>query len=510
VLITDDKILAVGSASSLSGSWGGPVRSVDLRGRCALPGLCDAHLHLEKYSRSLAQVDCETRGREDCLRRVRERAEHLGPGEWILGHGWNHNDWGSYGTAAELDRVAPGHPVYLTAKSLHAAWVNTPALRTAAISPSTPDPVGGAIQRDDDGAPTGILLEGAMALVGDRIPEPDPASVARDLEAAQAALWQFGITAVHDFDGPRCFRALQILRAEGRLGLHVLKSIPLELLDEAVALGLQSGFGDDWLRLGHVKMFADGALGPRTAAMMQAYDGEPGNTGMGLIDREGVLEAGIRAARGGLPLAIHAIGDRANHEVLEGLAELRRFEHDHGLPRLRHRIEHLQLLHPQDLRRPSELGLVVSMQPIHATSDMPMAVRYWGDRCRFAYAWRTQLDSGALAAFGSDAPVESPNVFLGLHAAVTRRRADGSPGPEGWIPGERIDLASALRAFTEGPATTAGLQGRIGRIAPGAYADLVVLDRDPYDVPPDDLAGLRPAATMVAGRWVYPGEDPGF
>jgi predicted amidohydrolase YtcJ len=349
-----------------------------------------------------------------------------------------------------------------------------------------------------------------MALVGDRIPAASPASIARAIGAAQVALWAFGITAVHDFDGPSCLRALQILRREGSLGLHVLKSIPVELLDQVSAVGLQSGFGDDWLRLGHVKIFADGALGPRTAAMIEPYAGEPGNTGLSLIDREGILEIGIRAARSGLPLAIHAIGDRANHEVLEGLAALRQFEREQSLPTLRHRIEHLQLLHPDDIPRPAQLRLTVSMQPIHSTSDMPMAERYWGERSRFAYGWRSQLESGALAAFGSDAPVESPNPFLGLHAAVTRQRTDGSPGPEGWIPSERIPLEAALQGFTEGPAECADLADRLGRLEAGYFADLIVLDEDPYRLPAADLASLQPRATMVGGRWVYPGGDPGF
>ncbi|HLE22929.1 MAG TPA: amidohydrolase [Anaerolineales bacterium] len=510
LLLLGERVLESGSADDLAAAWTGKLQSIDLQGRTVLPGLCDAHLHLEKYARAVTQLDCATTTRDECLRRVAVRAQGARPGEWVLGHGWNQNDWGGHGTAAELDHVAPENPVYLTAKSLHAAWVNSRALQSARIDPATPDPVGGAIVRDGQGAPTGILLEFAMSLVADRIPVASTEAIAGQIAAAQVALWRFGITAVHDFDGPSCFRALQILHAQGSLRLHVLKSIPIEFLDQAVALGLQSGFGDDWLRLGHVKIFADGALGPRTAAMLQPYDGEPGNTGISLIDREGILEAGIRAAGSGLPLAIHAIGDRANHDVIEGLAALRRFEREHALPHLRHRIEHLQLLHPDDLARPAELGLVVSMQPIHATSDMPMADRYWGDRRRTAYAWRSQVERGALAAFGSDAPVESPNPFLGLHAAVTRRRADGSPGPQGWVPQERISLEAALLGFTEGPAEVAGMAGRLGRLQPGSYADLIVLEDDPYRLPPTDLASIQPLATMVAGRWVYPEDEPGF
>ena len=510
LLILGDRVLDFGHGDDLAAAWTGELQSIDLQGRAVLPGLCDAHLHLGKYARTVAQVDCETATRDECLRRVAARAARTRPGEWVLGHGWNQNDWGGHGTATELDSVAPENPVYLTAKSLHAAWVNRRALQAGLIETATPDPPGGAIVRDGRGAPTGILLESAVSLVADRIPASAPEEIAQEIAGAQAGLWRFGITAVHDFDGPSCLRALQILHAQGSLWLHVLKSIPIEFLDQAAALGLQSGFGDDWLRLGHVKIFADGALGPRTAAMLHPYAGESGNSGMSLIDREGILEAGIRAAHSGWPLAVHAIGDRANHEVIEGLAALRQHERRHALPPLRHRIEHLQLLHPDDLARPSELGLVASMQPIHATSDMPMADRYWGERSRYAYAWRSLLEHGALPAFGSDAPVESPNPFLGLHAAVTRRRADGSPGPEGWYPEERIPLEAALLGFTEGPAQVAGMADRLGRLESGCYADLIVLEEDPYRLAPADLASIQPRATMVAGRWVYPDGEPGF
>ncbi len=510
LLLFHGRVLAVGKTADLAALWPGETEVIQLAGRTVLPGLCDAHLHLEQYGRSLDLIDCATLDRAELLRRVRERVERTPAGGWILGHGWNQNDWGGHGSAAELDQVAPAHPVYLTAKSLHAAWVNSVALHLAGIEPGTPDPTGGALVRGTDGAPTGILLEEAMRLVSDRVPPAGDDAVQTQLAHAQRALWAFGITAVHDFDGPRCLRALQRLHRDGRLGLHVLKSIPVELLPHAEALGLQSGFGDDWLRLGHVKIFADGALGPRTAAMLLPYEEEPENLGISMVDREGILEAGIAASRAGLPLAIHAIGDRANHEVLEGLAALRDHETRSNLPHLPHRIEHLQLLHPDDVPRPKLLEVAASMQPIHATSDMRMAERFWASCSRYAYAWESQRKHGAQLVFGSDAPVELPNPFLGLHAAVTRRRPDGSPGPEGWIPEERMALPEALRAFTTSPAELAGLSDRLGRLEPGFWGDLLVLDVDPWKVGADDLVGLRPSATMVAGRWVYPEGGPAW
>jgi predicted amidohydrolase YtcJ len=297
--------------------------------------------------------------------------------------------------------------------------------------------------------------------------------------------------------------ALQQLHAQGALKLRVTKSIPLETLDHAVELGLRTGFGDDWLRIGSVKAFMDGALGPRTAAMLQPYLDEPENRGILNMDAEELFEAGRQAVKVGLSMAVHAIGDRANHEVLDAFEQLRRFERDRGLPPLRHRIEHVQVLHPDDAARLAEFGIIASMQPIHATSDMRMADQFWGQRAALSYAWRTQLDHGAMLAFGSDAPVESPNPFLGLHAAVTRQRADGSPGEKGWYPEQRLSLQQALEGFTLGPAYTAGMETRQGKLAPGYLADLIVLTQDPNVLPSSALLELEASATMIAGEWVW-------
>jgi predicted amidohydrolase YtcJ len=241
--------------------------------------------------------------------------------------------------------------------------------------------------------------------------------------------------------------------------------------------------------------------------MLQPYEGSSTNTGMLLLDNEQIFEAGRQAATGGLSLAIHAIGDRANHEVLLAYAHLREYEQQQGLPALRHRIEHVQVLHPQDYNRLAELGVIASVQPIHATSDMHIADRFWGSRSAGAYPFRTLLESGANLAFGSDAPVESPNPFWGLHAAVTRRRSDGAPGPEGWYPAQRLALENALHGYTIGSAFAAGRENELGRLAPGFLADLIVLPVSPFDLPPQDLHSITPSATMFAGEWVWKAKD---
>jgi hypothetical protein len=312
-----------------------------------------------------------------------------------------------------------------------------------------------------------------------------------------------GITGVHDYDRARCFSALQMLQQQGRLKLRVVKSIPLSDLPHAIALGLRSGFGNDYLRIGAVKLFADGALGPRTAAMLQPYENDGDNTGILLMDNEEIFEHGQQATRHGFNMAVHAIGDRANHEVLLAYANLRRFEQDHNLPTLRHRIEHVQILHPDDYQRLAALNVTASVQPIHATSDMYAADRHWGQRSAGAYAFQTLLEAGTAMCFGSDAPVESPNPFLGLHAAVTRCRPDGSPGADGWYPSQRMELAQALQGFTTGPAYAAGLEDRLGRLAPGYLADLITFHQDPFQIPAQNLHSLAPAATMVGGEWVW-------
>ncbi len=505
LLIAGGWIVAVGEKDKLESLACGKVEKQDMKGATILPGLIDAHIHIQQYALGLSKVDCETKTKQECLRRVAERAKMTTPGEWVLGHGWTQNDWdGVFPTAAELDAVAPHHPVYLTAKSLHAAWANTAALKLAGIAADTPDPKDGAIQRDASGQPTGILLESAMDLVFAIIPEPGIAEVTEAIEKAQPVLWRMGITGIHDFDRRTSFMALQSLRAANKLKLRVCKNIPVESVRAANELGLRTGFGDEWLWIGSVKAFMDGALGPRTAAMFQPYEGEPHNKGILNMDSEELFEYCRAAADVGLSMTVHAIGDRANHEALNAFEQLREYETRNNLPHLRHRIEHVQLIHPRDATRLAQLNVIASMQPIHATSDMYAAERYWGERSKYAYAWRDQLNFGALLAFGSDAPVESPNPFLGLHAAVTRKRADASPSDPAWYPEQKLTLAEAFAAYTHGAACAANAEHRLGKLAENYHADLIALEEDPFEMNPNDLPHVQVASTMINGEWVLP------
>jgi predicted amidohydrolase YtcJ len=494
-----------------------PARNVlveDMQGGIIIPGLTDAHIHWEWTALNLKRIDVmELRSKRESVERVRAAASGAQPGRWLTGFGWSQGIWedtgGDFPCAADLDAVAPNNPVYLSSRSGHAAWLNSAALKEAGIDDTTADPPGGSIQRDAKGKPTGILFEEAMALADRAVPQPLPEEIAAAMEEAQELAWRTGLTGIHDFDRPPAMEAMQLLLQRGTLGLRVLKNINDPFIHHAHGLRVRWGFGNDWLRIGGLKMFADGAIGALTARMLEPYAGQPDNRGIEVMPKDRMLELALEATYLGLPSTIHAIGDEAVRTVLDVLEEVRRAEEKKGIPRVdrRHRIEHVQCVHKDDVKRLAELDIIASMQPIHATADYPVADRYWGDRCALSYNPRVQIDAGARVAFGSDSPVEPFDPMKGIHAAVTRRRADGSPGPDGWYPDARLTVNEAILGYTQGPAWAAGMKDRLGVLRPGALADLVVLDRDPFTIPPDDLLNVRVLGTMVGGKWRYRAED---
>jgi len=492
-------ILAVGSDREVAALARPGDELIDLHGRTVIPGLVDSHLHLHWYAQFNQRINLQGVTSLDKVQaRVRARAEQTPAGEWVLGRGWNQNLWPgrAFPTAADLDRVAPDHPVYLVAQSGHAGWANSRALKLAGITPERPDPPGGRIQRDNTGQPTGIIFEEAMKIFQETIGRPPPAEAAEAIRQALPSLWKAGITGVHCMDAEPAFQALQLLHQRGDLRLRVVKYLPVEQMDHAIGIGLRSGFGDDWLRIGGIKLFADGALGVRTAALFEPYTGESDNRGIMILEKEELWEIGRRASAAGLSLAVHAIGDRANRMVLEMLEAIP------PVPPIPHRIEHLQLLHPADFGRLAAHDITAAMQPIHATSDMEMAEQHWGERTRYAYACRSLLERGTRLALGSDAPVESVEPLLGIHAAVTRRRPDGSPGPDGWRPEQRLTITQAVTGFTLGPAQAAGMAHKVGTLTPGKLADLVVLDQDIFGIDPMEIPATRVMGTMIGGEWV--------
>lgn len=516
VAIHGQQILAVGSTPSTLALAGPQTALIDLRGRLLLPGLCDAHLHLSQYALGLHRVQlASTRSRAEMLERIAAAAAR--PGDWIVGHGWNESWWGEshLPNAAELDSVTgPERPALFYRSDLHSAVANSAALRVAGLTDQPAAPADPLLDRTPDGQLTGLLREQAIDLVARWIPLPSPAEQDAALAAALATLHRLGITALHaqrlkeGDDGPREWSSLLRLRQTGHLLQRVACNVAAHDLPHLAALGLRAGFGDDYLRLGHVKIFADGSLGSRTAWMLAPFvklePAEPDNCGLCVTPPAQMAAEFRRALDLGFPISVHAIGDRANRTVLDIFAEL---AGSAAAPPIPHRIEHAQTLDPADLPRLAQLGITASVQPIHALDDMDTADRFLGERADRLYKFRSLQAAGTLLAFGSDAPVADPNPFAGIHAALVRQRPERLPAPP-WYGTERISLAQAIEAYTLGPARAAGWETTIGSIAPGKRADLVVVDRNLFELTESEIAQGAIAQTQVQltlfdGRIVY-------
>jgi predicted amidohydrolase YtcJ len=495
VLVRAGRIAALGRTRELRGAVP-DAREVDAGGGTVTPGLTDAHLHFVPWARARRQPDLSgTLSCAEALSRVASALAAMPPGELpLVGRGWDDGVWETGPDRAALDTLAPTRPVLLHRHDFHTLWVNGAALRVAGISRHTPDPPGGRFERDAAGELTGLVREHAVRAFA--AVEDGSGLVTDDqlLDDAAAVLHAAGITCVHDFQRNHDdWRRMRSLAGRGRL--RVLQHVGPEQVAEAVRLGLAGGEGDDWFRTGSLKLFADGTLGSRTAALLERYEDESG-TGLALLSRRELTQLVGQAAAAGFSVAIHAIGDAAVRDSLDAIQA-----HRTALARLplAPRIEHVQLLSEADLPRFAALGITASMQPQHATTDAPVARRAWGARCHMAYPWRALLASSARLAFGSDAPVEPPQACLGLASAVARVDAEGIPFEHG----QRITLDEALRAYTcEGSRLAGGGLGP-GTLTTGAPADLVVWDRDLHQGGGADLARARPRLTTLAGDIVY-------
>jgi predicted amidohydrolase YtcJ len=515
---TSGRVVAVGDDAEIRPLTGPLTDTLDLRGRTVLPGFIDSHTHLLALARDRTEVDLGgTRSEADAVERVRRRAEQTPPGHWIHGRHWDKSLWSgnAFPTRASLDAAVPGHSVALRSYDGHSLWVNSSALRGAGIGRETPDPVGGTIVRDGTGEPTGMLFEfGATSLVESTFEAPSEEADLAMLRSVLADLRARGITGVHNIEPTGSFRLMQRLRDQGELRPRVLFYLPRQSLPDASHLGLQAGFGDDALRFGGIKVFADGALTSQTAAMLEPFEGQPNNRGL-LTTSDAEVEAlATAAASGGMGVAIHAIGDRAVHAALDGIertlqrrqdaAEQTRRPADaptRGTP-VRFRLEHVQLATPEDIRRMARLGVVASVQPFHAVADRDKAERYWGARSRRAYAYRALRDAGIPLALGSDVPVDTFDPLRILHAAVTRRD-DHAPDRPSWQPEQALTLTEALYAYTLGAAYAGGQEAHQGSIAPGKLADFVVLEEDLLALPVERIAQTPVVATIVGGELVY-------
>jgi predicted amidohydrolase YtcJ len=460
---------------------------VNLTGCCILPGLADAHVHFPTWSLAQRQVRLEdARSLDAAVAMVAEAVPAVAPGAWLRGVGWREGYWTDPPTRAALDRVAPETPVALFSKDYHSLWLNGAALARADGPIDTP---GGVVERDERGEPTGVLRENAAWTFRDRHTRP---TVGEMLEASHAGLRiaaSRGVTAIHDKDGwLGAFEVFARLRERDELTVRVWQSFPWDRLDVLRALGLRSGFGDAMLRIGYLKGFMDGTLGSATARLL---DG----SGVEITTREQLEEFVRRAAAAHFPVAVHAIGDAANRAALDAFAATRDAWQPPGL---RPRIEHAQLLAPDDVARFAEIGVAASVQFSHAPSDRELADRVWEGHPG-AYAYRSLLNAGALLANGSDAPVEELDPLAGIVAGVLRTLDDRPP----WRPEQAVTVEEALHATTVAPAWLEREEHRRGRLVAGMLADLVVLDRDPLTCPPEELRDVTVMATMVGGRWTH-------
>nr|WP_255783959.1 amidohydrolase [Lysobacter chinensis] len=499
------RILAVGDAEALARRFPG-ARDLDLGDATVVPGLIDAHAHVGGLGLATLTADLVgTRDKAEVLQRLRDFARDLPPGAWLLGRGWDQNDWPekTYPTAADLDAAFPERAVWLERIDGHASWANSVAMRAVGRDLSGDwQPDGGRILRDAAGRPTGIFIDAAAALVEDARPPLDEATAERALVLGMQAAVEHGLTGVHDAGiGLDQFKRYQRLADRGALPLRItaMAAGDGDALDALCRDGLYS-HPSGRLQMRTVKVYADGALGSRGAALLADYSDDPGNRGLMLTPPEG-LHAVVRKARDcGVQVAAHAIGDRGNREVLQAYADVLG---DGAAGDHRWRIEHAQVLAPGDLPRLAGLGVIASMQPTHATSDMPWAEDRLGpERIVGAYSWRQLRDSGARLALGSDFPVEPVDPRLGLHAAVTRADAEGEP-VGGWRPEEKLTAFEALRGFTLDAAYAGFAEDTVGSLAVGKRADFVVLAEDPLAVPPARLRGLVVLATYVDGEAVY-------
>lgn len=500
-----DRIVYVGNEQGVEAWIGKNTRVIDATGCTVTPGLVDAHGHLHSLGRILLDVNLiGTRSIDDVVARVREYEASSSGNDWIHGRGWDQNDWATKDFPTWRDLEATNQqPVYLDRVDGHAMWVNRRALEIAGITRDTPDPPGGKIIRDAQGDPTGVFVDNAEALIEDHIPEPSAKLLDRRLAAAVKECNRVGLTGVHDAGTTRpVLDALRRLGESGALSLNVYCMIDSDdraLCRERFAAGPAQEF-DGRLTMRCVKLRADGALGSRGAALLSPYEDDPGNVGLNVQPAESLLAWTEAALRAGFQVATHAIGDRGNRIVLDAYE---RAGGEKGIRNARLRIEHCQILDLADLPRFASLGVIASMQPTHATSDMPWAeTRVGANRLAGAYAWRALLANGAVLAFGSDFPVESVDPVTGIYAAVTRQDADGNP-PGGWRTEEKIGIEEAIVAFTGGAAHAAFDENDAGRIEPGLRADLTVLDHDVWYGDPRILLETHAKYTIVRGRVVY-------
>jgi len=541
IAICGKKIYALGEDREILAMADGNTRKIDLEKRLVLPGFIDSHFHFYEWALNYDSIDFskakDFSGMEDT---IATRAAELEPGQWILGQGFNESEWpeNRMPDRKDLDRVSPGNPVCIWRCDLHLAVANSMALAYAGIHKKTPDPDGGVIVRDSGGVPTGVLKELAPNLIRSVIPDLPETTLLENMEKAVSHAHSLGLTGVHDIrlmggkEGARAFGAWQRLHAQKKLHIRCHVGLPGEMTDQAISLGLQTGFGDDLLKIGYLKFFADGGMGARTAWVTEKYlDLDPemdldAQYGMPLTPVEEIEAAVMKADRAGLSCMVHAVGDRACHEIIQMFsrveqrnlnesfrgvrhqqqqqqAEQQQHHHHHSRCRIPHRMEHLQMILPEDLEYLGRLNhLAVSCQPNNLSLDISMIDQCAGERGQYAYSLKSILNTGISMMLSSDAPVADPNPFAGIYSAVTRKRMNQTP-EQGWYKEQALGVDEAVRGYTLTPAVASGVGDLLGSLSKGKLADLVVVDRDICTIPPKGIAEAQVDLTIFNGKIVY-------
>jgi predicted amidohydrolase YtcJ len=506
--IRGDRLVGVGQDAEILALRGPSTQVADLGGRTIVPGLTDAHGHFTNLGASLQRLDFRGLTSYDAIvAMVKQRAATARPGEWILGRAWDQNLWAdtSFPTHERLDAAAPDNPVYLTRVDGHAGLANAKAMELAGVTRATEAPPTGRLIRDAKGNPSGVFIDGAQQLVAAKIPAESDAQLDEQILLADKECRRLGLTMVHDAGNTkRAIDAYKRLADAGTLQTRIYAMARGSLTELApfFKAGPLANYHDYHVIVRAIKIIADGALGSRGAAMLEDYSDEPGNKGLLTTPPDEVYAQTLAASKAGFQTCIHAIGDRANREVLDVFERVQR--EVPGSKSLRMRDEHAQILSPQDIPRFARLGVIASMQPTHCTSDMPWVPARIGQKRTIegAYVWQKLMKTGVIVASGSDFPVEQPNPMLGLYAAITRQDVHGNP-PGGWAPDQRMTRMEALKSFTINAAYAAHLEKELGTLEAGKLADLVVLSGDVMTEPAKDILTTTAVKTMVGGRWVY-------
>lgn len=503
IVVKDGRFVYAGSKDGLKDYRN--CETIGLQGKTVLPGLIDAHCHMNSLGKMLDELKLKgITSKEETVRLVKQRADTAETGRWITGRGWDQNLWAGEQFPSKEDlREISSNPVFLVRVDGHAAWVNQPALDICGLDKNTPDPDGGRILRASNGEPTGILLDNAIELVRSKIPQPSPEIVRTRMLNAMKECNKYGLTAVGDAYVTQNLIELYKNLADSGLStvrIYGMLADSVELTAKWFEQGPLLGYADGMFTVRAIKLFADGALGSRGALFFKPFNDDPGNCGIEVTSEEDIYNNTLSALNGGFQVCVHAIGDKANNNVLNAYE---RSLKEKPTPDHRLRLEHAQILALADIPRLHLLGIIASMQPTHATSDMPWAEERMGsDRIKGAYAWRSILESGAKIAFGSDFPIEDVNPFLGIYAAVTRQDLQGNP-PGGWYPQQCLTVEESVEAFTVGAAYAQFMEDEIGMIKSGMRADFIVIDRDIFTVPSKEIAGIQVLQTVLNGKTVF-------